>query len=319
MMPSQSQNRFISLSTRDDHRISATWFEPMGEAKATIVINGATAVPQSYYLRFAQHLAASSYRVLTYDYRGVGASRPPRLRGYRATMMDWALYDARAALDEARHERSELPLVLVGHSFGGQLLGLLDEAQAAKGAVLVGAQLGYYGHWPVTERLRLAFTWNVLVPTLTRTFGYLPGKAGLGEDLPRGVAEEWARWCSHPDYLVSEHPEARARFARFRRPTLFYSFTDDKYAPEGAVDALIDRLSGAELTHRRLDPRELAAESVGHFGFFRPRFADSLWREARWFIDDLVEDRKSFQPAPRRSRFAVSSDEVMADLSYGRA
>lgn len=318
MTQSESENRFITLSTRDDHRIAATWFEPRGEAKATIVVNGATAVPQSYYLRFAQHLAASSYRVLTYDYRGIGASRPSRLRGYRASMTDWALYDARAALEEAEREHPELPLVFVGHSFGGQLLGLLDQARTAKGAVLVGAQLGYYGHWPIPERWRLAFTWNVLVPTLTRTFGYLPGKAGIGEDLPRGVAEEWARWCSHPDYLVSEHPAAHARFARFQLPTLFYSFTDDDFAPEGAVDALIDRLSGAQLTHRRLGPKELGAEQVGHFGFFRPRFADSLWRETRWFIDDLVEGRKSFQPEPRRSRFAVSTDEVMADLAYGR-
>jgi predicted alpha/beta hydrolase len=317
MQTSESTSRFITLTTRDDHRISATWFEPMGEARATVVINGATAVPQSYYLRFAQHLAASSYRVLTYDYRGVGGSRPNSLRGFRATMTDWALYDARAALEAARD--SELPLVLVGHSFGGQLLGLLDGARDAKGAVLVGAQLGYYGHWPMPDRWRFALTWKAVVPGLTSVFGYLPGKAGLGEDLPRGVAEEWARWCSHPDYLVSEHPAARARFARFDRPTLFYSFTDDTFAPEGAVNALVDRLSGAELTHRRLDPRELGAPSVGHFGFFRPRFEDSLWRETRWFIDDLVEDRRSFQPAPHRSPFAVSTDEVMADLAHGRA
>jgi predicted alpha/beta hydrolase len=319
MKTSESRSRFITLTTRDDHRISATWFEPLGRARATVVIHGATAVPQSYYLRFAQHLAASSYRVLTYDYRGIGSSRPSSLRGFRATMTDWALYDARAALEEAQREHPELPLVFVGHSFGGQLLGLLDQARDVKGAVLVGAQLGYYGHWPMPERVRLALTWKVLVPTLTRMFGYLPGKAGIGEDLPRGVAEEWARWCSHPEYLISEHPAARSRFARFQRPTLFYSFTDDTFGPEGAVNALVDRLSGAALTHRRLDPRELGEHSVGHFGFFRPRFEDSLWREARWFIDDLVEDRQSFQPAARRSVFSVSTDEVMADLAHGRA
>jgi len=284
-----------------------------------VVINGAAAVPQSYYRRFAEHLAASSYRVLTYDYRGIGASRPDRLRGFRASMTDWAMYDARAALDASRREDPELPLVLVGHSFGGQLLGLLDETREAKGAVLVGAQLGYYGHWPMPERLRLALIWKALIPGLTRMFGYLPGKAGLGEDLPRRVAEEWASWCSHPDYLVSEHPFARTRFARFDRPTLFYSFTDDTFAPEAAVDALIARLASAELSHRRLHPRELGAEVIGHFGFFRPRFADSLWREARWFIQDLVEGRRSFSPSPRRSSFGVSSDEVLADLEYGRA
>jgi predicted alpha/beta hydrolase len=281
-------------------------------------VNGATAVPQSYYQRFAEYLAASSYRVLTYDYRGIGASRPASLKGFRANMTDWALSDARAALGEAKRDHEELPLVHVGHSFGGQLLGLLEEARDVKGAVLVGAQLGYYGHWPAPERWRYALTWHALVPALTKTFGYLPGRAGIGEDLPRGVAEEWARWCSHPDYLLSEHPAAAARFARFDRPTLFYSFTDDAFAPEGAVEALIARLSRASISHRRLDPRELGETSVGHFGFFRQRFQESLWLETSWFIDDLVEGRQTYRASPRRSAFSVSADEVMADLAYGR-
>jgi predicted alpha/beta hydrolase len=34
---------------------------------------------------------------------------------------------------------------------------------------------------------------------------------------------------------------------------------------------------------RKLAPRELGVKSIGHFGFFRERFRDSLWREtADW-------------------------------------
>ena len=55
-----------------------------------------------------------------------------------------------------RHGR---PVAILGHSFGGQLVGLIDEARESAGAIFVGAQLGYYGYWPLLQRARLAVTW----------------------------------------------------------------------------------------------------------------------------------------------------------------
>jgi predicted alpha/beta hydrolase len=155
--------------------------------------------------------------------------------------------------------------------------------------VLIATQLGYYGHWPALARLRLAFVWRVLVPVLSALFGYVPAGFGLAEDLPRGVAEQWARWCLHREYLVSEYPEARARFAHFDRPLVLFSFTDDAFAPEPAVHALLDLLPRAGVAHRRIEPAEHGDQPIGHFGFFRGRFADSLWREALAFMDSALE------------------------------
>ena len=256
---------------------------------------------------------------MTYDYRGVGASRPERLPGFSATLTDWATLDASAVLGWVRREHDPESVVLVGHSFGGQLLGLVDRARDVRGAVLVGAQLGYYGHWPLTMRLRLAFAWNALLPALTTSLGYLPGRAGLGEDVPAGVAEEWASWCRHPDYLMGFHPAARARFARFDRPTLFYSFSDDDYAPLRSVHKLIGAMSHAPMFHRRFHPAELDVDEVGHFGFFRPRFADSLWREARFFIDDALAGRDQFRLPKLRTPYDLSEEDLAADLAYGRS
>jgi predicted alpha/beta hydrolase len=307
----------IDLYAADGQRLGATWFHPLvTEPRAAVIINGATAVPASYYARFAEHLAARSLSVLTYDYRGVGASRSRGLDGFHASMTDWAHYDARAALDHVQERLPGTPMVLVGHSFGGQLIGLLEEANHAALAVLVGAQLGYYGHWPQPERARLALMLNFVLPLMTRTFGYLPGWTGIGEDLPRGVAEEWARWCTDPDYFMGTYPDARDRFARFGRPTLFYSFTDDDFAPQPATARLVELLGSAELVHRRVRPRELGAASVGHFGFFRPRFAATLWRETIRFIDDGLAGRR-FTP-DRTATACISEEEIMAELAYGR-
>lgn len=238
----------------DGLELGATLFHPTRAARGTVIVNGATGVPASYYSSFAEHLAASGLRVVTYDYRGVGASRPDSLRGFSATMSDWAELDARSVLGHVRERFGDSPLFWLGHSFGGQALGLIDDAREVTGAVLVGSQLGDLSFWPLPDRLKLSVLLGGLLPAVTRGFGYLPGAIGVGEDLPKGVAEEWARWCLTRGYFLEAHPVARRRFARFDKPTLLYSMSDDDFAPEPAVAQLMALLSSAPLEHRRVNP-----------------------------------------------------------------
>jgi predicted alpha/beta hydrolase len=310
----------IGLHAADGTVLGGTLFTPRARARGTIIIHSATAVPQGYYRRFAQFAAqAAGARVLTYDYRGIGKSRPGSLRGFQATLTDWARLDAAAAHRFVRERFPGEPFAIIGHSFGGQLVGLIDEPNAATGVVMVGAQLAYYRDWPAKEHRRLGFVWKMLVPAASALFGYMPGRLGLGEDLPRGVARQWADWCLHPDYLISEHLDARERFARFDAPTLFYSFTDDEYAPEAAVAHLLRRLRRAPVEHVRLAPEERGADAIGHFGFFRPRFSGTLWQEAASFLRESLAGRTPHH-TPSVSAPATLSlrEEVMADLRHGR-
>lgn len=307
--------RDIEIIASDGVPLAARLFTPARAALGTLVIHGATATPQRYYHHFAEYAAERGWRVVTYDYRGVGASRPRSLRGFQATMREWADKDAAAILawiDAAFPGRR----VSVGHSFGGQLLGILDRAAEVERAVLVGAQVGYVGHWSPLERLRLRFLWGGAVPVLTAAFGYLPGRAGLGEDLPSGVAREWARWCSSPGYLFDHVDGAAERMARFSAPTLLLSATDDEFAPAAAVDDLIGRMTGAPLAHRRVSPEELGVERLGHFGFFRRQHRESLWREAVDFLDTGATRTRA--AVATRGSWSLSTAEVIADLDYGR-
>jgi hypothetical protein len=118
--------------------------------------------------------------------------------------------------------------------------------------------------------------------------------------------------------LISEHPDARERFARFDAPTLFYSFTDDDMAPTNAVDHLLRRLHSAPLQHVRIAPEEMGGGPIGHFGFFRPRFAPSLWLDAAKFLRESLAGRAP-EVRPLRVIEARSwDDEIMQDLAYGR-
>lgn len=292
-----STHREIRIPTWDGHHLGARVYDPEPGSysaegtRGTVLINGATAVPQTYYQRFARFAAYRGYRVVTYDYRGIGASRSGPSRREPATMHDWGNVDAACAFAYARSITKGGPLVGIGHSFGGQTIGLTDSWRGADAAVLVASQLGYWGHWPPAVRWRYAAMWYGVVPAATAAFGHLPGWMGLGQDLPKGVAREWAKWCRHPHYLLGHEPQARMRFSRFEVPTLFFSFSDDEYAPPSAVDALVSLLPPKSVHHVAFTPDEVGGK-VGHFGFFKPAYEAALWHPAVEWIDRAISGRR---------------------------
>jgi len=268
----------ITLEASDGYRLGATLFE--GGERAVLVMP-ATGVPQRYYAKFAEYLAGRGSTVLTFDYRGIGRSLHGDVRHVRARMRDWALLDAAAAFQHLGNRK----IRVVGHSFGGQALGLLPDPSRIARALVVGSQSGYWRHWPALGR---AWMWPVThfaLPGLSHLHGYFPGsRLGFGEDLPKGVALEWARWCRHPRYLVGALG-AEERYRALRAPLRAYAVSDDPFAPARAVAALLELYPNAQGELRRVSPADVGAKAIGHFGFFREAFRDSLWRESADWLE----------------------------------
>lgn len=270
----------VRFPAPDGYALGAALFRPQTANGSAVVIHAAAGVRQGYYAKFAGYLAGRGFTVLTFDYRGIGDSRPPRLAGFSARMRDWATRDAAGALQTLRREAPGMRVSVVGHSFGGQCLAIVPGFEHYACALAVASQSGYWRHWSGIGRAGMWLATHLVLPGLSRLFGYFPAHAlGQGEDLPAGVATEWARWCRHPGYIVGALGEAQ-RYAGFRAPLRVVWMSDDPYAPRAAAEALRAFYPSAPSELHEVRPEALGVARVGHFGFFREHFRDTLWKDA---------------------------------------
>jgi predicted alpha/beta hydrolase len=230
----------FELSARDGRVLAAHWF-PATTPRGAVVINGATGFPQTFYFKLANYLSERGYGALVYDYRGMGLSAPPKLALERTRLSDWGLLDMPAALDAAADRAQGLPVVTLGHSIGGQFLGLLRNHARARVHVQIATSFGYW-RWEAAPFKYLAWWfWRVHGPVLLALKGYVPTGGGWsGLPLPRGVFEEWKRWCLRPTHFAPDLETYLSDnvFAETRAPLLTVGFTDDPIATPRTVEAI---------------------------------------------------------------------------------
>lgn len=290
---SVTSGRDFDISARDGFSLRATAYGPEAPERL-VLISSATAVPRRFYRHFAAALTDAGLGVVTYDYRGIGDSRPRSLRGFEARMRDWGLLDMAGVVDWAKQTHPDATLAMVGHSVGGQVAGMLDNADALAGMVTFSSQSGHWRLQGGEQKLAVALHMHLSFPLLAKTVGYIPwSRFGGAEDLPQGVALEWARWCRDRSYLLGDASLPLDRYGRFDAPVRAYSFDDDKWGTAKAVDAMMQAYPNVERRH--VTPAMAGTSSLGHFGFFRPA-AKALWPEVIEWL------------ATRSSRSMASSD-----------
>lgn len=269
----------VDLDTSDGVPVRGLLYPCVGHLRGRLIVAGATAVPQRFYRRFAQFAASRGLEVLTFDYRGVGMSRPARLDSFRMDFLDWGRVDLAAAVELMAPP--SVPLYVVGHSYGGHALGLLPNHSKVAGFYVFGTGAGWHGYMPRLERLRVWIMWNLILPPLTRWKGYCPwSMLGLGEDLPADAYRQWRHWCTFPRYFFDDPAMSgiEEAYARVEMPILAANALDDLWALPASRDAFVNAYCNAPLTRRDIDPRWFGG-AVGHMGYFRPS-ASQLWKEA---------------------------------------
>lgn len=300
---SDTQSQPVTITAPDGYRLGGfVWRHPHDDAdRPVVIINAATSVRCRYYSRFAGYLHGQGFNVVTYDYRGIGVSRPASLRRFDAGWLDWGALDFEAVLRFVADRFPGQPVQVVGHSVGGFVMGLAPSNGVISRAFTMGAQFAHWRDYPRHRRLRMLLRWHLFMPVVTRLFGYFPGeRLGWLEDTPRGVVRDWN--ARHPRFEENYRrgpqkmppAERRAladRFARIRAEILALGVTDDEFGTEPALRRLLDYFRNSRSTHLVISPRELGLDSIGHFAFFHSRFRDSLWPIAtHWLKTGVLPD-----------------------------
>ena len=273
----------LKVPATDGYPLAVTQFAPQhtDTARGVWVIHSATGVSQRLYQGFAAWMAERGWWVYTYDYRGVAASGPARIpRPYDDRYFAWGTLDAEGVTRYVHGAHPGLPLMMLGHSFGGAALGLMASAGLYCRVVTLGAQTAYYRDWAPAERWGLYWRWHVLQPLVTAVYGYFPGRFSGHQltDLPAGVIRGWHRRRLYPrleDHLRAEnipfYPQA------YSGPLLCLGAVDDPIGTPAALERLHGYFTQAAITIRWLAPAEFGLASIGHFGFFRRDKAATLW------------------------------------------
>ena len=263
--------------TSESEVLSASVFEG-NKQEIVLIIASATGVKQSYYHKFAQFVASQGITVITFDYTGIGRSLRKSLKTLENNAADWGSKDLESVIQYALENYPKARKVLLGHSIGGQLVGLAKSSEQLDKIILVAAQSGFWKLWNGVGKIRMWFNWYILFPVVLGLFGYLNSKKINGmENLPRGVAKQWSSWSKSPNYLLDDPSIEATHYHKVSVKVTAYSIEDDAYAPKEAVQWITDQFKNATTKSVVIRPIDFQVSKIGHFGVFKDRFSHTIW------------------------------------------
>lgn len=273
----------VDITCQDGTRLKGHFLPAFaGGRSATeqpVLLCPATGVKQQFYMRFADWLAAQGHDVLVFDYRGVGQSLQGRLKDCRATLPEWGQQDQVAALNWLLQRTGQAQVALIGHSAGGQMMGLLPNHHRISRVVGVATSTGWFRGMRLGFRMKAHFGLRVAIPLGVRLKGYAPtALLGLGENLPATVGAQWGQWCAAGGYAtnaVKGQPQ-RDFHAQVRMPITVFHATDDDIATPTTVADLMRTFPAARKAVHHIAPRDHGLKRIGHIDWFRSSH-QALW------------------------------------------
>ncbi|WP_281612697.1 alpha/beta fold hydrolase [Flammeovirga sp. SubArs3] len=261
----------------NSEKLSATLYEA-DKNDTLLIIASATGIKQENYQKFSSFLSEKGVSVITFDYNGIGRSLTKPIKELNNNAADWGQNDLESVLQYAIKNYPDAKKIILGHSIGGQLIGLAKSSSKFDKIILIASQSGYWKFWQGIDKVKMWFNWYILIPTLLHLYGYLNSKKLSGmENLPKNVAAQWRNWCKNPDYIHSDKSIAIKYYDKIEVDISVFSIEDDYFAPQKAVEWMGNQYLNSKIKSTHLVPDDFREKKIGHFGVFKDKFKNTIW------------------------------------------
>lgn len=265
-----SEQTDIRITCTDGFELGATLFQP-SEWKAAIMIGPATGIKRGFYKSFASFLADKGYGVLTFDNRGIGGSKRGSINEVDASLENWGRLDMTAVLEKLKQVFPATDYHLIGHSAGGQLVGLMENAEELKSMFNFACSSGSLHNSKYPFKIKSAFYLNLFIPFSNFFFGQTNSQwVGMGEPLPKLVAADWSRWCNGKGYVKVDmgNKIKRHLYDDLNFDSLWVHAIDDEIANLENVKDMIRVFPEMNSKIVTIDPKDYGFTDLGHMKFF---------------------------------------------------
>lgn len=285
----------VIITAADGYRLSALYSRPVGESIGNIILSSATGIRKEFYINFARFLVQNGYRVLLYDYRGIGESAPENLKTFMSYMHEWGTLDMNAALDYLVNQKGLTDIIWLGHSVGAQLVGFVENRQHISKVICISAAFGYWKYFPSPVKWKIWGLWYFIGPLMVQIYGYgAMKKIGWGENLSRNMMKEWREWCLSKSYFTGmlKSKLNQDKFYGFTTPFTSVYMSDDQLANDKTAPMMMKFFPDAPQEIYKLPVEKYTTHQVGHTGIFRKKFRGDLWPLLAEIIDKQTGVRK---------------------------
>lgn len=268
----------ITILTEDNYSLSAHLFEPKNSNRKLLLINSATGVKQQIYFSFAQFFSEQGFTVITYDYRGIGLSKPHKMKGFEASMRNWGTTDYKSVTNYIKTNFVDYQKFCLGHSVGALILGMNRDSEIFNEFIFVGTQNAFVGNLKLKTKIEAYLGFGIVQPLSTKILGYFPANwFGLGESLPSGSAFDWRTLILNKK-STNKLLEKIEDFSRNLTQKVFViRAEDDVWLTEKGVKSLLQNTyPNLKPTYRFIETSESEKGEIGHINFFRS-YNKKLW------------------------------------------
>lgn len=270
------------ITCQDNQTLMATVFTPENNVKGAVLLGPATGIKRQFYANFANYLAENDYGVITFDNRGIGGSLNGKVTNSDASLQCWGEKDMPAVLEYLKTTFPQVKYHLVGHSAGGQLIGLMHNAHDISSIFNVASSSGQLRNMKPTHKLKAHFFMNFFIPLSNAVFGHTKSQwVGMGEPLPKKVAQQWQTWCNGQGYVKTAFGKTVHQhfYDDIDIPSLWINAPDDFIANDDNVLDMLSVFTKLDAKTLTLTSEEYGLTEIGHMKFFSKR-SKVLWKHA---------------------------------------